>query len=58
MMFWHSTFDKSITHKSEEGLTKNAISPIVSSIVLSLGFLMFLSLFDENSSMNLSSNSF
>jgi hypothetical protein len=41
--------------KSEEGLTKQAVSPIVSLIILL--FLLFLSLF-ENSRINLSSNSF
>ena len=57
MSLWQYTLTIVSQTKSELGLTKQAISPIVSSIVLSLGFLMFLSLF-ENSSMNLSSKSF
>jgi hypothetical protein len=43
--------------KSECGLTKQAMSPIVSSTILFLALLLFLSLF-EISSMNLSSNIF
>ena len=43
--------------KSEYGLTRQAISPIVSSTILFLVILLFLSLY-ENSSKNLSYKSF
>ena len=57
MTFWQYTSDNSTQTKSECGLTKQAMSPIVSSIVWLIFFLLF-SLLDVNSSLNLYSKSF